>query len=57
METYECFREFSNRIEESVVDILLWIIGLLMGLAALVFLGLQFWFHLIDKNERSEERR
>ena len=51
METYECFREFSNRIEESAVDILLSIIGLLMGLAALVFLGLQFWFHLIDKNE------
>ena len=33
------------------METFLWIMGFLTGLAALVFLGLQFWFHLIDKNE------
>ena len=51
MEAHECAGDFSYRIEESVDGTFLWIMGILTGLAALAFLGLQFWFHLIDKNE------
>ncbi len=33
------------------MEIFLWIIGILIGILFLPFLGLQLWFYFIKKNE------